>query len=146
LESHQANQIVNRDKLKNNIAYTQRQIDAKIQAQREYAEKIDGQSRLNGPELYFWETYLGCRIEGAGDDCMVKIIYTFAPARGSKDEREASFELQVPESGGGGYQVVHTRPKLDTLKVDRVVDRLNQSRDIATLLKGMRNLFADEMK
>lgn len=146
LESRQSNQMTVKDRLRNSIAQTQRQIDAKLQAQQEYSQKMDDQSRLNEPELNFWETYLGCRIEGAGDECMVKVVYTFPPSRGSKEEREASFELQVPETGGGGYRVVHALPKLDSMQVDKVVNRLNESRDIATLLKGMRLLFSEQMK
>lgn len=137
-----------RDRLRSAIAQTQRQIEVKLQAQREYAEKMDGQSRLNGPELNFWETYLGCRIEGSGDENKVKIVYVFPPAKGGKgpDEREAMFELSVPETGGGGYQVVYMKPTLDMPKVAQVVARLNETREIGTLLKGMRGLFSEEMR
>lgn len=146
LESHQARQMTHRDKLRNAIAHTQRQIDAKVQAQREYAEKMDSQARLNGPELNFWETYLGCRIEGAGDENLVRVVFAFPPTRGSKEEREATFELKIPQSGGGGYKVVYCKPKLEQTRVNRVVERLNESRDIAVLLKGMRAIFAEDLK
>ncbi|KIW09849.1 hypothetical protein PV08_11950 [Exophiala spinifera] len=149
LESHQATQAATCDRLRSAIAQTQRQIDIKLQAQREYAEKMDGQSRLNGPELNFWETYLGCRIEGSGDESRVRIVFMFPPLKGggpNNDEREATFELQVPATGSGRYEVVYMKPKLDAVKVEKVVDRLNSTREIGTLLKGMRGLFVDEMK
>lgn len=148
LESHQASQAATCDRLRSAIAQTQRQIDIKLQAQREYAEKMDGQSRLNGPELSFWETYLGCRIEGSGDESRVRIVFMFPPSKGGQDndEREAMFELQVPPTGSGKYDVAYMKPKLDTVKVEKVVDRLNSTREIGTLLKGMRGLFMEAMK
>jgi len=148
LESHQASQASACDRLKSAIAQTQRQIETKLQAQREYAEKMDGQSRLNGPELNFWETYLGCRIEGSGDENKVRILFSFPAVKGGKgeEEREAVFELQVPDTGSGRYDVVYMKPKLDVAKVEKVVDRLNSTREIGTLLKGMRGLFLDAMK
>ena len=148
LEGHQANQVQQRDKLKQQIAATQRQVDQKIQAQREYAKKQDSQARLNGPELQFWETYLGCRIEGAGEEEKVKIAFVFPPRKGVSDEgeREAVFELKVPDSGSAAYEVVYLKPRLDAQRVEQVVQRLNETREIAVLLKGMRQLFAEDMK
>ncbi|KIW95523.1 uncharacterized protein Z519_04108 [Cladophialophora bantiana CBS 173.52] len=149
LESHQAAQSAQRDRLKSAIAQTQRQIDAKLQAQREYAAKMEGQSRLNGPELNFWETYLGCRIEGSGDENKVRIVFVFPPVKGSGnggEEREALFELLVPDTGHGKYDVVYMRPRLEAAKVAKVVDRLNATREIGTLLKGMRGLFVETLK
>lgn len=148
LESHQSNQSAARDRLKNAIAQTQRQIEVKLQAQREYSQKMDGQSRLNGPELTFWETYLGCRIEGSGDENTVRVVFVFPPAKGSKgvQENEATLDLQIPDSTSGKYSVIFTKPKLDSSQVGKVVDRLNSSREIGTLLKGMRGLFVEALK
>ena len=148
LESHQANQVAHKEKLRTAIAQMQRQIEGKVEKQREYAEKMDGQSRLNGPELSFWETYLGCRIEGSGDESKVKVVYVFPPAKsgGGQEEREGVFELKVPDSGGAGYEVVYTKPRLRSEDVERVVTRLNETREIGTVLKGMRGLFVEEMK
>lgn len=149
IESHASSQRTQRDKLQQAIASTQRQIDAKLAAQREYAARMEKQSELNGPELSFWETYLGTRIEGGGDEGIIRVVYTFPPQRNGgengNEEREATFELSVPETGSGGYEVVHTRPRLNGHNVERVVNRLNESRDIAVLLKGMRALFQEEM-
>jgi kinetochore protein Spc25, fungi type len=149
LESHATQQSAQRDRLKSAIAQTQRQIDAKIQAQREYAAKQDGQSRLNAPELNFWETYLGCRIEGSGDENKVRIVFEFPPSKSSGsggEDREATFELQVPMTGHGKYEVTYTKPKLELANIERVVDRLNATREIGTVLKGMRALFVEAMK
>jgi len=148
LESHQANQSAQRDRLKSAIGQTQRQIEIKLQAQREYSQKIDGQSRLNGPELNFWETYLGCRIEGSGDENKVRVTFVFPPAKGGKsnEERETMFELQIPDSGSARYEVVYMKPRLEAEKVEKVVDRLNSTREIGSLLKGMRGLFAEVLK
>lgn len=109
---------------------------------------MDGQSRLNGPELSFWETYLGCHIEGSGDENRVRIVFVFPPRKGGKsqEEREAVFELQVPDTGSGKYDVVYMKPKLDMATVEKVLDRLNSTREIGTLLKGMRGLFIEAMK
>jgi kinetochore protein Spc25 len=149
LEAHYSAQVLQREKLKTAIAQTQRQIDGKLEKQREYGDKLDGQSRLNGPELAFWETYLGCRIEGAGDESRVKVVFVFPPAKGKgigEGEREAIFELKVPDSGIGGYEIVYTKPRLRVEDVESVVGKLNATREIGTVLKGMRGLFVEEMK
>ena len=152
LEAHQSNQSAARDRLKNAIAQTQRQIEVKLQAQREYSQKMDGQIRLNGPELNFWETYLGCRIEGTGDENTVRVAFVFPPAKGTKSggghgqDMEAMLDLQIPETTSGKYRVVLTKPKLDSSQVSKVVERLNTSREIGTLLKGMRGLFVEALK
>lgn len=76
---------------------------------------------------------------------MIRVVYCFPPARGEKEEREAVFELDVPDSGSGGYDISYCKPKLETEKVGKIVDKLNETRDIAVLLKGMRWLFQEEM-
>ena len=124
-----------KEKLQHAIASTQRQIDAKLAAQAEHAAKLDIQSALNGPELAFWETYLGTRIEGGGEEGVIRVVYDLG--------EEAVFELSVPE--GGGYEVLGCRPKLEAEKVERVVERLNETREIGVLLKGMRALFREQM-
>lgn len=145
LESHAASSRSRRETLKASIAATQRQIDAKVAAQREYASRMDSQAEQNAPELAFWETHLGCRIEGAGDENTIRVSYVFQPAKGSSEEREATFELHVPDSGNGGYDIVYAKPKLEKESIDKIVGRLNETRDIAVLLKGMRGLFAEQI-
>lgn len=178
LSTHLSNTQSHRDKLRTQIASTQRAIDAKLAAQREYAERMDSQSRLNGPELGFWESYLGCRIEGAPEcqeeqEGTIGIVFLFPPAKNSDGpsakggvvngtangaaplstisggpsdkEREASFSLLVPDSTHGRYKVLSTKPALEADKVRRVEERLNETREIATLLKGMRRLFQEAL-
>lgn len=79
---------------------------------------------------------------------MVRVVYTFPAAKSASGdgEREASFELKVPESGNQPYEVVGARPKVDKEKIEKVVGRLNETREIGVLLKGMRALFAEQMK
>lgn len=159
LESHLSSQRDRKQKLQTSIVQTQKSIDSKLVAQKDYAEKLDAQARLNGPELAFWETYLGCRIEGAGDSDLIRVTYSFPPEKNSSskgnsdgnnrregnEERDAQFELHIPDSGSGGYKVVYTNPKLNNDKIEKVVRKLNETRDIAVLLKGMRSLFGEEM-
>lgn len=149
LESRSTQESTQRDRLRSTIAQTQRQIDAKLQAQREYAAKQDGQNRLNRPELNFWESYLGCRIEGSGDEDKVRIVFAFPPpkiAGSGGEERESMFELTVPMTNHGKWDVTYMKPKLEPTKVERVVERLNATREIGTVLKGMRALFLEAMK
>jgi kinetochore protein Spc25 len=117
-------------RLRTHIATTQRQIDAKRAAQRAYADRVDAQSRLNAPELAFWERYLGCRIEGSGREDVVKVVFVFEPAKGAA------------AGGAGGYQVVFSAPRLDDKRLGACVSALDQSRDLAAFLKQMRALFA----
>ena len=159
-------------RLRTHIAATRGQIEAKRAAQRAYADRVDAQSRLNAPELAFWERYLGCRIEGSGRDDVVRVVFVFEPAKGAAaaaggggggggsgsgngsesgsadatgggggGEREAVFELLVPETGG--YQVVFSTPPLDDKRLAACVGTLNHSRDLAAFLKQMRAFFAE---
>ena len=50
------------------------------------------------------------------------------------------------EGGRDGYEVVWCKPRLEKGKVDGVVQRLNDSRELGGLLKGMRAAFSEEMK
>ncbi|KAJ3474154.1 hypothetical protein NLG97_g9967 [Lecanicillium saksenae] len=44
------------------------------------------------------------------------------------------------------YDVKHCRPKLERDAVEKVLERVNESRELVVLLKGMRELFAEAMK
>ncbi|KAF7508743.1 hypothetical protein GJ744_008990 [Endocarpon pusillum] len=100
LENTHATHCKARDRLKSQIAQTQRQIDSKLQAQRDYNAKLESQSRLNGPELAFWETYLGVRLEGAGVLDRIKVVFTLEGGRAGGNgagagDREVWFELDL---------------------------------------------------
>jgi len=122
-----------------------------LQAQRDYNAKLEEQSRLNGPELAFWETYLGVRLEGAGVLDRIKVVFTLegggvgGKAAGA-EEREAWFELDLSRRdyevmGMGGAVKIR-----DMARVGKVVDRLNETRDIGQFLAGMRGLLLEEVK
>lgn len=130
-----------RDALKEQIAKTQQDIDARLAAQRAHAAQLDAQARFNLPELDFWVDNLGLKIEGAGKNDHLKFVYTCVD---EKDwSREAWFEL-VTEARD--YDVRSCRPRLDREKVEKVLERVNETRELAALLKGMRELFVEAMK
>ncbi|KAF2277350.1 uncharacterized protein EI97DRAFT_449503 [Westerdykella ornata] len=133
--------LTHRDALKSQIAEVQKAIAARREAQLKHRRYLDGQSRYNEPELEFWENYLGLRIEGIGKEDRLKFVYTNVCER--EWEREAWFELDTSDRD---YKVLEVRPKVDREEVDRVLERLNESRDLAAFLKGMRELFVEAMK
>ncbi|KAL1876910.1 hypothetical protein VTK73DRAFT_8987 [Phialemonium thermophilum] len=134
-------QLAQRDALKRQIAETQREIDARLAAQRAHAQQREAQARFNVPELDFWIANLCLRIEGAGQEDRLRFIYTHVDERNW--EREAWFELSTASRD---YGVRHCRPKLEKEKVDRVLERVNETRELSVLLKGMRELFVEAMK
>ncbi|KKA26098.1 hypothetical protein TD95_003536 [Thielaviopsis punctulata] len=141
LEGQRDRHLATRDMLKKQIEQTQREIDARLEAQRAHAAQMDAQARFNVPELDFWVSTLGLKIEGAGKDDRLKFIYSHID---EKDwEREAWFELSMSSRD---YDVKHSRPKLDREKVEKVLDRVNESRELVVLLKGMRELFVEAYK
>lgn len=130
-----------RDGLKKQIAEAQKEIDSRLAAQRAHAARVEAQSRFNVPELDFWVTNLCLRIEGAGQNDRLKFVYTHVDERDW--EREAWFELNT---AARDYDIKHCRPKLEREKIDRVLERVNESRELPALLKGMRELFVEAMK
>lgn len=141
LKDQKENHEQTRDSLKEQIAKTQREIDARLAAQRAHAAQLDAQARFNLPELDFWVDNLGLKIEGAGKSDHLKFVYTCVDERDWS--REAWFEL-VTEARD--YDVRSCRPRLEREKVERVLDKVNETRELAVLLKGMRELFVEAMK
>ena len=129
------------DSLQAQIAQTEAEIEQRLAAQRAFAAQQEAQSRFNVPELDFWITNLCMRIDGAGQDDRLKFVYTHIDERNW--EREAWFELVTSSRD---YDVRHCRPKLEREAVERVLERVNESRELVTLLKGMRDLFAEAMR
>lgn len=130
-----------RDRLKSEIASFKKQIAARRSAQQTHAKEIEAQSRLNVPELDFWETYLGLRIEGAGQVDRLKFVFSNLDERDW--EKEAWFELDTERRD---YRVVGCRPKVEEGEVEACVERLNESRDLGAFLRGMREVFVKGMK
>ncbi|KAK4228475.1 putative kinetochore protein spc25 [Podospora fimiseda] len=141
LTTQRDRQAAARDALKEQIAATQKEIDARLAAQRAHQAQQDAQARYNVPELDFWVTNLCMRIEGAGAEDRLKFVYTHVDERDW--ERECWFELST---GSRDYDVRHCRPKLEREKVEKVLDRVNESRELVVLLKGMRELFVEAVK
>ncbi|KAH7320910.1 chromosome segregation protein Spc25-domain-containing protein [Stachybotrys elegans] len=141
LAAQRDNHLATRDTLKAQIAQTQAEIDSRLAAQRAHAQQQEAQSRFNVPELDFWISNLCLKIEGAGQDDRLKFVYTHIDEKNW--EREAWFELVTSSRD---YDVKHCRPKLEREKVERVLDKVNESRELVVLLKGMRELFAEVMK
>lgn len=130
-----------RDRLKQQIDETQKATSQKLEAQKAHAKYLDAQSRLNVPELEFWQDYLCLRIEGAGREDRLKFIYSHLL---EKDwEAEAWFELGTSSRD---YEVFHTRPKVDRVALERELDMMNEDRDFGAFLKRMRKLFVETMK
>ena len=141
LTTQRDRQAATRDALQEQIAVTKKEIEARLTAQRAHAAQLEAQARFNVPELDFWVTHLCLTIEGAGHDDRLKFVYTHVD---DKDwEREAWFEIGTASRD---YEVRHCRPKLEKDKVERVLDRANETRELVLLLKGMRELFVEAMK
>jgi kinetochore protein Spc25 len=141
LASQRDQHLTTRDTLKAQIAQTQAEIEQRLAAQRAHAQQQEAQSRFNVPELDFWISNLCLKIEGAGQADRLKFVYTHIDEKNW--EREAWFELVTSSRD---YDVKHCRPKLEREKVERVLDKLNESRELVVLLKGMRELFVEAMK
>ncbi|KAI9813734.1 MAG: kinetochore-associated Ndc80 complex subunit spc25 [Thelocarpon impressellum] len=141
VETQRSERAATRDRLKTQIAETQRLIAQRQEAQRQHAQRLDAQAHFNAPELDFWQDYLCLRIEGAGVPDRLKFVYTHADERDW--EREAWFELGM---GRREYEVLHCRPKVEPEELERALDKLNESRDLGVFLKGMRELLVKAMR
>ena len=140
LTAQRDSQQATRETLKQHIAETQKEIEARVAAQRAHAQHINSQSRFNIPELDFWNSTLSLTIDGAGLDDRLKFSYTHVDSRDWT--REAWFELDTSKRE---YEVPYCRPKLEKEKVERVMEKFNEVRSMQVLLKGMRVLFEEAM-
>lgn len=136
LDLQRQNHEAHRDDLRSQISSLQKSIHARRQAQTHHQRQLDNQARHNRPELQFWESHLCMRIEGLGVDDRIKFVYTHVDERDW--DGQCAFELNMETKD---YQVVAVEPALDDEAVDAVVERLNESRDLAAFLKAMRALF-----
>lgn len=141
LAAQRDKQLALRESLQKQIAEAQREIDARLAAQRTHQARQEAQARFNVPELDFWVTNLCLKIEGAGQDDRLKFVFSHVD---EKDwEREAWFELNTASRD---YDILHCRPRLDREKIERVLEKTNETRELAVLLKGMRELFVEAFK
>ncbi|KAG9235460.1 kinetochore protein-like protein spc25 [Amylocarpus encephaloides] len=141
LSAQRDGHLSTRDALKQQIADTQKQIDARLAAQRAHAQYLDAQSRFNIPELDFWSSTLCMSIDGAGQNDRLKFVFTHIDDRDWT--REAFFELDTTRRD---YEITYCKPKLEKEQIERVLDHLNEYRDLRACLKGMRDLFVEAMK
>ena len=141
LASQRDAHLTTKNTLQSQIAATQAAIDAKLAQQRTHAMQLTAQTRHDVPELDFWTSNLGLRIEGAGKNDRLKFVFTHIDERDWT--KEAWFELNTERRD---YEVLAHRPKVEQERIERVVERLNETRDLAVLLKGMRELFVEAMK
>ncbi|KAJ5974766.1 hypothetical protein N7481_008473 [Penicillium waksmanii] len=140
ITSERDSRLTKRDRLKQQIAETRNSISQRVEAQKACAKHLDAQSRLDNPELAFWQNYLSLRMEGAGREDRLKFTFTHIS---EKDwEYEAWFELGI---ACGDYEIFHTKPKLDRDALEEVANLVNENRDLGAFLKRMRKLFADTM-
>ncbi|KAL9639748.1 MAG: hypothetical protein Q9164_000719 [Protoblastenia rupestris] len=130
-----------RTELQGQIGLIKKDIASRQAAQSTRARELDAQSRLNLPELDFWETYLGLRIEGAGK--IDRLQFVFCNLDEKDWGREAWFELDTERRE---YAVVDFRPKVEIEGVEECVEGLNSSRDLGQFLRKMRGVFALAMK
>lgn len=141
LKQHRDELHERRDTSRAELSSLQATLSARRDAQTKHTRYLNSQARWNGPELAFWEEHLCMRIEGAGQDDRLKFVFTHVC---EKDwERQAWFELDTSERE---YRVLKTSPKVESDQVDACLERMNESRELAPFLKGMREVFVKALK
>ena len=138
LESQRQQHQEYRDDLKAQIADIQQEIKVRRTAQQQHQRQLDNQARHNTPELHFWESHLAMRISGSENLDRLTFTYTHVDPRDW--DRECSFDLDM---SAGNYDVPSTEPRLENEDVDRVLEALIETRDLAVFLKSMRSLFVE---
>ncbi|EOD48207.1 putative kinetochore protein spc25 protein [Neofusicoccum parvum] len=141
LTSRRDEQVIRRDALKSQIGDLQKRITAKREAQHEHARYLDSQATHNRPELSFWQDYLCMYVDGAGLEDRLK--FTFTHINENDWEKEAWFEL---DTSSRDYRITSMKPKLEGDEVERLLDELNEARDLSSFFKGMRELFIEALK
>lgn len=123
--------------LASQIATTQSAIAARLAAQQAYADRVAAQASQNGPELAFYEEYLGLRIESPADD-QIAFVFTCVDERDPERECEVVLDLSRRD-----YAIRSCRPVglVASAEAGAALDRLNEGRDLAPFLKEMRMLF-----
>ena len=143
LTSQKEEHVARRDHLKADINSIQSIIKQKREAQASHQRALEAQARHNIPELRFWENCLGLRIEASGFGVEDQLRFVFVCIDAKDESKEVWFELQM---GLKEYEVAGTRPKLEKDRLDEVVERLNETRELGLFLKAMRGLFIDALK
>lgn len=143
LTEQKEDHLARRDRLRADITSIQSSIKQKREAQAIHQRTLEAQARHNIPELRFWEHCLGLRIEASGSGVDDQLRFVFVCIDERDEGKEAWFELQM---GGKEYEVVESKPRLESESLDAVVESLNENREIGAFLKGMRGLFMETFK
>lgn len=141
LTAQKEEHVARRDQLRTDIGSVQAAIKQRRDSQAAHQRALDAQARHNIPELRFWESCLGMRMEGTGVDDRLKFVYVCIDER--DPDRECWFELQI---GGREYEVASTKPRLDREDVDEAQEGLNETKELGRFLKTMRGLFVDVLR
>ncbi|KAJ8612610.1 hypothetical protein MRB53_037346 [Persea americana] len=132
--------------LKSKLAHLQSLVAARKSKDAADAERLAGQRKLDEAELAVWEECLGMKVEGTGVDDRLRFVFVGLGAdKVGSVAVEAHFVLDV--SNVAGYAVLACDPELDQEKVARISQRLSEGdgEDLAGFLKGMRELFVEEI-
>jgi kinetochore protein Spc25 len=135
--------VARRDRLKADINSIQSSIRQRREAQAVHQRALEAQARHNIPELRFWEHCLGLRIEGSAPGVEDQLKFVFVSVDEKDESREVWFELRM---GPKEYDVVTAKPRLDKERLEEVVERLNETRELGAFLKTMRGLFVQCLK
>lgn len=135
--------LAGRDRLQADVSSIRATIKQKREAQFAHQRGLEAQARHNIPELRFWEHCLGLQVEasGSGTPDQLRFVFTCIDARDKSSQ--AWFELQM---GAKEYEVPETKPKLEKESLKRVVEKLNETRELGPFLKTIRVLFVDAVK
>lgn len=141
LASQRDSHLATKDNLKKQILEIQGQIETRLEAQRAHANQLESQSRNNVPELEFWHNALCMRIDGAGEDSLLRIIFTHVDEKDYSKEGSFILDLRARD-----YKAFHCKPKLEQEKVEYAMEQLNEKRNLGRGLKIMRELFIEYYK
>lgn len=134
-------QMAQQQNIQSRISSVQSQIAQKQAAQNSHASLIATQSLKDIPELDFWVQNLGLNIQGAGVSDRIKFSFTLVDERDW--DREAWFELNCEKRD---YEVRKYWPKVEKARIEAIVETLNEKRELAGMLRCMRDLFVEYFK
>ncbi|KAF4308334.1 putative kinetochore protein spc25 protein [Botryosphaeria dothidea] len=140
LTSRRDEQLARRDVLKAQIADVQSQLAAKREAQRAHARYLNSHTRVNNPEIDFWENYLCMQVDGAGLENRLK--FTFTHIDDHDWDRAAWFEVDTTSA----VRIISMKPKLEADAIEAALDLVNVQKDFAGFFKRMRELFIEAFK
>lgn len=130
--------LSNRKKLQNSLAALRGEIGQRETAQHHHVREAEAQARHNTPELDFWHSALGLRIEAATPHSVDRLHFVFTKLDTRQPEQDASFDLDTSKPD---YSVVRCTPKIEADILEQCVDMLNRNRELGPFLKRLRCAF-----